>query len=127
MGYKISTVPIVHRFRLEQRFIERPVGDVFSQRLRYFVRGIIPLVKSTGGFSKGAFVGLQNEVFINVDNKEKVNNHTFDQNRAFVSVGYRLSKKADLELGYLNQSVKGITREQNLVNNVLQFGVYTRL
>ena len=42
-----------HRFRLEQRFIERPIkgdDDVFSQRFRYFFRLVQPLQKQEDGF-----------------------------------------------------------------------------
>lgn len=40
---KIDKLSIAHRFRLEQRFIEAITGDVFSNRIRYFVRSVIPL------------------------------------------------------------------------------------
>ncbi len=118
-----STV-ISHRFRLEQRFIERQSEDVFSQRLRYFIRGVIPFAKQTGAFTKGPFVALQNEVFVNIQNKEKINNAFFDQNRLYGALGFRLSKKADLEAGYLYQHVKGLSRNTN--NNVIQLALYTR-
>ena len=106
---KIGKIPIAHRFRLEQRFIDQNIGNhLFSQRLRYFFRSVIPLEKQKSEvFSNGLFVSLQNEVFLNLQNKDKINNNYFDQNRAYTSLGYRLSKKADVELGYLNQYIKG--------------------
>lgn len=123
-SYKIKNVALAHRFRLEQRFIERPLNDVFSQRIRYFVRGIIPIVKASTPFTKGTFVGLQNEVFFNIQNKNKLNNSAFDQNRAYISLGYRLSKKLDAEVGYLNQYVKGSS--DKLTNHVAQVALYSR-
>ncbi|MCD0488207.1 DUF2490 domain-containing protein [Pedobacter sp. MC2016-14] len=123
--HKLNTVAFSHRFRLEQRFIDR-LGreDLFAQRFRYFVRGIIPIAKDAKSFNEGLFVALQNEVFLNLQNKSQLNGDVFDQNRAYVALGYRLSKKLDIEAGYLNQAIKGAAA--NTVNNVLQVAVYTR-
>lgn len=121
---KISTLQ--HRFRLEQRFLDNTTNrndHYFSQRLRYFARAVIPFKKDST-FVKGPFIGLQNEIFVNVQNKEKVNNHFFDQNRAYVALGYRLHKKVDVEVGYLNQYVK--QAEAYFFNHVIQTAIYTR-
>jgi len=123
--HKISTILTSHRFRTEQRFIERRgTDDLFSQRFRYFLRFIVPLKKGQENFEKGPFVALQNEVFLNLQNKEELNGHVFDQNRAYAAAGYRLSKKIDLEAGYLNQTSKGLNN--STMNHVIQLAVYTR-
>jgi len=117
---------LAHRFRLEQRFLGNTTNKTdhyFSQRFRYFARAVVP-IKRDSVFSKGPFIGLQNEVFVNVQNKAKVNKHFFDQNRAYVSFGYRLHKKLDLELGYLNQYTKQAAAYT--INHVVQTAVYTR-
>lgn len=125
LAHKISSVFAMHRFRLEQRFIEtNGPDDTFSQRFRYFFRLIQPLQKQEGGFSKGAFVALQNEIFLNLQNKDKINGSFFDQNRAYLAVGYRFSKKFDVEVGYLNQTQKAVSN--TLMNNVVQLALYTR-
>lgn len=122
---KLSTISISHRFRLEQRFIERTGNDdLFSQRLRYFVRFILPLQKNKQTFTEGPYAALQNELFFNLQNKDQLNNKLFDQNRAYLALGYRTSKKLDLEIGYLNQAVKGLNN--NTVNNIVQLAVYTK-
>ncbi len=113
-----------HRFRLEQRFIERQTDNLFSQRFRYFFRLVQPLKKQAGAFEKGMFVALQNEFFLNLQNKDELNGSTFDQNRAYLAVGYRVSKAFDVEAGYLNQAVKGAS--VNTMNNVVQLALYTR-
>ena len=123
LTHKISSVFTTHRFRLEQRFLDQP-NDNFAQRLRYFIRLIKPLQKTEQAFTKGAFLALQNEVFLNIQNKERINNNLFDQNRLYLAGGYRFSKKMDLEAGYLNQAIKGKTR--NTVNNIVQLALYTR-
>lgn len=123
--HKIKAAAVSHRFRVEQRFLEQQSAeDVFSQRFRYFFRFIVPLAKGKTNFENGAFVAVQNEVFLNLQNKNKLNGHVFDQNRAYLAGGYRFSRKFDLEAGYLNQAVKGGSSNTN--NNVIQLAVYTR-
>lgn len=123
--HKINAIAGSHRLRLEQRFIgRRAADDLFSQRLRYFFKFQIPLQKRSQPFDRGMFVALQNEVFLNLQNKDQLNTHFFDQNRGYAAAGYRFSKKLDIELGYLNQSIRGA--RNNSVNNVIQVAVYTK-
>lgn len=131
--FAVSNRPITlqHRFRLEQRFMGQPTIDQnelvtdnydFAQRLRYFTRSILPL-SGTTNFTNGAFVALQNEVFVNVENAP--NGKFFDQNRAYLAVGWRLSPKFDIEAGYMNQFILG--KNNNTVNNIVQLAAYVRL
>jgi hypothetical protein len=123
-----------HRFRLEERFIGTPMVDgselttddfEFAMRLRYFVRMIMPLQK-TDNFSKGAFVAFQDEAFFNVKNNDVVTNGKFfDQNRAYVALGWRFSPKFDLEAGYMNQYVLG--KSLDVSNSIIQLAGYVRL
>lgn len=123
-NHKLSSIFASHRVRVEQRFIERTNDNVFAQRFRYFFRLIQPLQKTDETFDRGAFVALQNEVFLNIQNKDRINKSVFDQNRLYLAGGYRFSKKVDLEIGYMNQAVKNTTNHTN--NNIVQFAVYTR-
>jgi hypothetical protein len=123
--HKLSSIFATHRLRMEQRFIEQNNGtDIFAQRFRYFFRLIQPLQAKAATFERGAFVALQNEVFLNVQHKDLLNKSLFDQNRAYLAAGYRFSKKLDLELGYLNQATNGLNNYT--INNIVQFAVYTR-
>ncbi|RRN77615.1 DUF2490 domain-containing protein [Pseudoxanthomonas sp. SGD-10] len=122
--YKIRSTSISHRLRFEQRFIERETEDIFSQRFRYFIRGLIPFNSKGNSFERGPFAALQNEVFLHLQNKDNFSNHTFDQNRAYIATGYRFKPSFDLEIGYLNQTTKGTNN--NLTNNVFQIAAYTR-
>lgn len=121
---KINQVTLQNRLRLEQRFIERQNDRIFTQRLRYFARLIIPLTKQQTSFNKGMFAALQDEIFFNIQHKEKLNNSFFDQNRAYAAIGYRFSSKFDVEAGYLNQYSNGAST--NVSNNVIQLAFYTR-
>ncbi|MFD2287633.1 DUF2490 domain-containing protein [Pedobacter petrophilus] len=93
------------RFRLEQRFINQENRTDFSQRARAFIAAQIPIA-ANADFSKGLYAGVQNELFLTVQNKDKVNGHMFDQNRSLASVGYRWSKKIDTAFGYMFWSQK---------------------
>ncbi|MCZ4225056.1 DUF2490 domain-containing protein [Pedobacter rhodius] len=122
--HKLKSVFASHRIRVEQRFIERANENVFAQRFRYFFRLIQPLQKTQASFNNGAFLALQNEIFLNFQNNAKINNSVFDQNRAYFAAGYRFSKKFDVEAGYMNQAVKNTTNHTN--NNIIQLALYTR-
>lgn len=119
---KIGKASLSNRLRLEQRFINMENGG-FSQRLRYYIRSQIPLVKGADQFNKGLYIALQNELFVNVQHQERASNSFLDQNRSYVSFGYRLNKKIDAELGY--QFVYSKDRDGNLRNNTLQLAIYT--
>lgn len=122
----LDSKPLTHRFRLEQRQIERAVGDdVHSFRLRYSARLMIPLAPDSGGaFSRGNYVALQNELFLHLSGAGRLNGKMFDQNRAYVGIGRRFSPNLDLELGYVNQFIEG--RQRDTSNHAIQLAVYTR-
>ncbi|MBZ4033751.1 DUF2490 domain-containing protein [Flavobacterium sp. 17A] len=123
-----------HRVRLEERFIGKTYfengaivndGSEFSLRLRYFLRTLFPLIK-TDNFTDGAFVSIQDELFVNLDNAPTLTNGGFfDQNRAYTSFGWRFNPKFDLELGYMYQYING--RNVNVNNNIVQLAAYLRL
>ncbi len=127
-------VQVAHRFRLEQRFIEKKKvmnnelekdGFVYANRFRYFIRNVLPLVNEPV-FAEGLFVALQNEVFVNFGNLSTVNGKYFDQNRLYLASGYRVNKQWDLELGYMNQYIFGM--DNAFTNNhILQIASYLRL
>lgn len=135
-SHKLQQVFVSHRLRLEQRFIGKTrvvpgaddievPGYLSSHRIRYFIRNILPLKKQTT-FAKGPFAALQNEVFINIARTIHANGETFDQNRLYLAAGYRVSAKADLEFGYMNQYVN--RRGTAFTNNhIVQLAAYVRL
>ncbi|MBS1600780.1 MAG: DUF2490 domain-containing protein [Bacteroidetes bacterium] len=129
-------ITIQNRFRLEQRFISTSVvkddkletsGYNFSSRFRYFVRTIIPVSPNTGRkFQRGVFFSLQDEIFVNIGDAYATNGKFFDQNRAYISLGYRFSPKYDAELGYMYQYIAG-RGSVKTNNNILQLAAYLRL
>lgn len=121
-NFKIHRTELSARARLEQRWIKEE-STRFSQRARAFISAQIPLVADTG-FTHGLYAGIQNELFFNVQHKERVNHSLFDQNRSFVSVGYRWSKKIDTELGYMHWFQKEM--DGDFRRNILQLMITTK-
>lgn len=133
LQHKIKNIGVAHRFRFEERWLSQAAVqgndlkvDGYKQafRLRYFVRGLIPFTAGQN-FTKGPYLALQNEIFLNTGNKKAVNGKTFDQNRAYAAIGYRLHEKLDVETGYMNQYIDRAASFTN--NHVVQVALYTRL
>lgn len=134
ISHPVAFTSLSHRFRVEQRFIattaisgnDLKTGEyVYANRFRYFFRSVIN-INGEKKFDKGVFAAIQNEVFLNFGNKDNVNGKTFDQNRAYLAAGYRVSNAFDIEAGYMNQYVSG--KSSSFTNNhILQLATYLRM
>ena len=72
------------------------------------------------------FAALQEEVFLNFGNGDNTNGKTFDQNRIYLAIGYRVNAEFDIEAGYMNQYTSG--RNDSFTNNhIAQVAGYLRL
>jgi hypothetical protein len=105
-----------HRFRVEQRWLRRAIGVAdppeyawfFLHRFRYQFRSQYSL--STKG-DKQFYAAAADEIFIGAGKNLGVN--IFDQNRIFLLLGWKLSKKFTLEAGYFNQTLQQGRRVNN--------------
>ena len=99
-----------HRFRLEQRLIGELAryeedGDYhvkdwrYENRIRYMLRTTIPITAD-----KKWYVPVWDEVFVNFGGNVKRN--YFDQNRAFVGIGRKLTDSTRLEVGFMEQTLQ---------------------
>lgn len=98
-----------HRFRLEQRFIGELGADGrggfevenfrYENRFRYMLRTTIPLTAD-----EKTYLALWDEVFFNFGSN--VSGNHFDQNRAFIGIGRKLSDTSRLEVGWLEQTLQ---------------------
>ena len=102
----IGSIKIQHRYRFEQRFVERD----FKQRFRYFVSLNIPLkIKK----NTQTYLSVYNEIFINT------NSPVFDRNRLYGGIGYNINKNIRIEIGYMNQFFEKYNRDQlNIISFV---------
>ncbi|NBB52825.1 DUF2490 domain-containing protein [Rhizobium sp. CRIBSB] len=87
------------RTRLEQRF--REGGDETGWRLRQFMRWSRPIA------GPELTLVASNETFIAFNDTDWGQNSGYDQNRAFVGVGWQVTPKFRLEGGYMNQQIDG--------------------
>lgn len=131
---KYGASTLQHRLRLEERWLPivsvengefKKTGSNVSSRFRYFTRLIMPM-KRGPQFSKGFFWAVQNEFFFNTTGAVHLNNKFFDQTRTYGGIGFRMSKTADLELGYMYQYVEGRSKSYTS-NHIIQFSSFLRL
>ena len=91
----IGKLGLQHRYRFEQRFVE----DDFKLRFRYFLGISYPLTDQL-------YLSSYNEIFLNT-----VQN-AFDRHRLYGGLGYKLSDRIKIELGYMNQFLINTNRDQ---------------
>lgn len=130
---KMGIIEWVSRFRLEQRFSKIPVlnasvyepGDaVYTNRFRLLNRASIPF-KGKSIQDRSLYVSVYDEFFVNFG--KHVTANIFDQNRAYLALGYKIPKVGRLELGYMNQLLfkfDGIKVENN---HTLQLGILSTI
>jgi hypothetical protein len=108
--FKFLDLDWQQRFRLEQRWIGEMAKDPrdgdferydwrSENRFRYMLRTEIPLTDD-----KKNYVAIWDEIFFNFGGN--VVGNTFDQNRAFLGLGRKLTDTTRLEVGYLEQTVQ---------------------
>lgn len=99
--HNLKSLLITHRFRLEERFIEKD----FKLRLRYFLSVNKPLNKPT--LDKNAiYIASSNEIFIHMSDR------LYDRNRFYVGLGYAFNKHIRAETGYMIQHTTNNTQQQ---------------
>jgi hypothetical protein len=119
----------ISRFRLEQRYVHTPVlvgttceaGDaVYSNRFRLLNRFSIPF-KGKTIVDKSFYLSVYDELMVNFGKNVQYN--LFDQNRAYVALGYKLPKVGRLEVGYLNQTIVKSDGKKIENNHTFQVGL----
>lgn len=120
----------VNRLRMEQRFVQLPIMSdsvyvpgkpVYTNRARVLNRVSISLSKKALT-DKSVYLSVYNELFINFGKNVALN--IFDQNRAYVALGYVISKIGRVEAGYMNQLLfkpDGVRVESNHTLQVALF------
>ncbi|MBN8428426.1 MAG: DUF2490 domain-containing protein [Xanthomonadales bacterium] len=113
----------MRQFAIERwrKVAETPALDCGGGGLNKWLERLLMGVFAADPFAKSlAAHGL------NFGNTSNVNGKFFDQNRLYLAMGYRLSTKADLEVGYMNQYING--KGTSFTNNhIVQLATYLRL
>lgn len=116
---KAGKVGLMHRLRLEQRFIDRVVrqeegraiidGTNYAHRFRFRIDGMIPVA-----LKERLFISLYDEISVHL--QDGMLPDAFDQNRVYIGLGYQMNKKLRLELGVLHHYLRkrdGVNFESN--------------
>lgn len=101
---------LTHRFRYEQRWVE---NQDFRSRYRYNLFMNIPLNQQD--LSRDAiYLALYNELFINGEREIGDGNRVeyFDRNRFYSALGYAISDKLRMQLGYMEQTTNTLSKGQ---------------
>lgn len=106
--YKMNVLGLEwqHRLRLEQRWIEEQSKITYNtvnwrgeNRVRYMLRTSIPITED-----KKTYIAVWDEVFLSFGGNILKNN--FDQNRAFLGIGRKLTPSTRLEVGFMEQTIQ---------------------
>lgn len=106
----VNKLTVTNRFRIEQRWLgrrkaataSREIEDwIFLHRFRYQCRVQLPLWKKS---EQQLYTAAADEIFIGAGKNVGVN--TFDQNRTFLLMGFRINKSLSFEAGYFNQTLQ---------------------
>ncbi|WP_298556416.1 DUF2490 domain-containing protein [uncultured Algibacter sp.] len=113
IGYKhkLFKLPIDHRLRAEQRFLNKSTSNITHNRLRYRLGLKIPL-------NKTLFFRIHNE-YITTLNSKKVTG--FSENRFYSALGINVSKSVNVQVGYLNRAIKKLSLHR------LQLGLFYKI
>jgi hypothetical protein len=112
MNTRLGQVGLQQRFQLEQRWI----ASVPSWRARSQLQATIPFRGQPIG-DGDLYAVLADEVFVAFGSNAG-NNH-FNQNRAYVLLGWQLRHGLRVQTGYLNQIVANGSGSQIAINHVM--------
>jgi len=87
-----------HRYRLEQRFMDRPTGASWQHRARYFVQ-----VSWTLPNQSNWFLSAYEEAFIGLRDLDNLTNNLLQQNRLSAAINYRWNNGTSVQVGGLQQ------------------------
>lgn len=118
-------VQLLHRYRLEQRWIRWPEAGRFTyqNRTRYQLGLLLPLLgpKLT---ARMPYLIASDEILVNFGRNAP---NKFDQNRLYAGFGYTASKLVRLEAGYLNQLLQQRNQRVFEHNHTIQLSVLLNL
>lgn len=107
----------IHRYRLEQRYMNRQEAGSWQHRARYFVQ----ISWSIPNHRNWSITGYE-EVFIGLRNVDQPVINLLQQNRLSSAINYRFEKGTSVQVGWLQQSLwKGDGKAER--NQTLLIGV----
>lgn len=133
----LEGVEFQHRFRLEQRLLQRwtepdpqtrlrtlTEGFILENRMRYRFLTTVPLAKNEAG-RQTWFATVYDEIFVNFGGNIGFN--VFDQNRLGATIGYQFSPQMNVQVGYMNQTIQKPNGREMESNHTLTLFVFYNL
>jgi hypothetical protein len=121
-----------NRYRLEARLYQNTNNGELSDgyyfnnfRFRYLLEWTFPLLKNKKTSNEILFAKIQDEVMINAGSK--IVNNTFDQNRLYFALNYKISNKFSIETGYLNSFQQQTSGDEYLNRNILRLTLFQKI
>ena len=127
---KYKTLNIGHRYRMEERFINKTIKDslingyTFRQRVAYSLSFEYPLIKPKDNNHSLSF-RVSNAIMVNV--KKRPVSSSFDQNRFYAGFNYEIIKNVNLELGYVNIFQQRILADHYFNRNMASLSINHRM
>ena len=110
--HQVGKLEQINRIRLEQRFSYLPVlnrdsnyskgNSIYTNRLRIMNRFSMPF-KGKKIVDKSLYFSFYNEIMIGFG--KHIGTNFFDQNRAYIALGYAIPSIGKLEIGFLEQTL----------------------
>lgn len=120
------------RYRIEARYNQNTNDGQLSDgyyfnnfRFRYLLGWTFPILKNKYKSNELVFVKIQDEIMINAGSK--IVQNTFDQNRIYLALNYKISKSLSFETGYLNSFQQQTTGNEFLNRSILRLSIFQKI
>ena len=128
LGYShnLKSIRVGHRYRMEERFVRKRLDDSlingyrFLERISYMLSLECKLLKSKN-HDHDLYLKLSDGIYVNT-HKGIVYN-SFDQNRFYAGLNYKMVKNLTIELGYVNYFQQRISGVDYLNRNIASLGI----
>jgi len=120
------------RYRVEARLYQNTNDGELSDgyyfnnfRFRYLLGWTFPIIKNKKASDELVFVKIQDEIMINAGSK--IVRNTFDQNRIYFALNYKISNKFSVETGYLNSFQQQPSGDEFFNRNILRLTIFQKI
>jgi len=129
---KLAFMTISHRYKMEARFMHDFANDeltggyrFLSFRFRYQLGFDIPVWRNPDTREERLSLKIKEEILLNAGSK--IVKNTFDQNRIYAGLNYRINPDFSVEAGYLNWYQQRASGTDYYDRDIIRFSVFHTL
>ncbi|UUC44247.1 DUF2490 domain-containing protein [Flavobacterium cerinum] len=129
---RLSFMTISHRYKAEARFIHDFANDELtggyrfsSFRFRYQLGFDIPVWRNKDTREERLSLKIKEEILLNAGSK--IVKNTFDQNRIYAGINYRINPAFSVEAGYLNWYQQRVSGTEYYDRDIIRFSLFHTL